>query len=122
MLLNGDHMAYPPSLPIFRRLAAQHSELERRVAFEEGGGEDYRQWWDAITQGWLAADPTLQPLFDQYQANEQVRARDFSEPIELVHRAALLDAGFDQVDTLWQRYDNRVLLAIRGQPTVPIQN
>ncbi|NJM07891.1 class I SAM-dependent methyltransferase [Candidatus Gracilibacteria bacterium] len=122
VLLNGDHMAYPPSLPVFRQLATEHSALLRRVAFEEQGGEDYRQWWDAITQGWLAADPSLQQLFDQYQANERGRNRSFSEPIELVHRAALIDAGFTQVDTLWQRYDNRVLLAVRGQSLEPVQN
>jgi len=122
VLLNGDHMTYPSSLPAFRELAAQHDAQLHRAAFEEQGAEDYRQWWEAIEQAWLAADPTLQPLFDAYHTNEQISIREFSEPIGLVHQAALSDAGFDQVDTIWQRYDNRVLLAVRGQPTVPIQN
>lgn len=122
LLLNGDHMAYPPSLPVFRGLAAQHSAQLRQTAFTEQGGEDYRQWWEAIEQGWLAADPTLQAIFDAYHANEQQRRREFSEPIALVHLAALADAGFDQVDTLWQHYDNRVLLAVKGQTTAPVQN
>jgi trans-aconitate methyltransferase len=122
VLINGDHMAYPPSLPAFRGLAAQYDAQLRRTAFEERDGEDYRQWWGAIEREWLAADSTLRPLFDAYHANEQIRMREFSEPIGLVHHAALSDAGFDQVDTIWQRYDNRVLLAVRGKPVEPIQN
>lgn len=122
LLLNGDHMAYPAALPAFRGLADRERERLRQAAFVERGGEDYRQWWAAIERGWLAADPALQPLFDAYQATEQMRRREFSEPIALVHLAALADAGFDQIDTLWQRYDNRVLLAVRGQPTAPVQN
>lgn len=122
LLLNGDHMACPQSQPTFRRLADQQREQLRQTAFVAQGAEDYRQWWGAIEQGWLASDPTLQPLFDAYHANEQVRRREFGEPIALVHLAALADAGFDQVDTIWQRYDNRVLLAVRGQATAPIQN
>jgi SAM-dependent methyltransferase len=122
VLINGDHLAYPPSLPIFRSLAQQQKDQRQRVAFEQQGGEGYRQWWEAIEQAWLAADPTLQPLFDTYHANEHNRMREFSEPIALVHLAALSDAGFDQVDTVWQRYDDRVVVAIRGQPAAPIQN
>jgi SAM-dependent methyltransferase len=122
ILINGDHMAYPPSLPAFRTLAAQHAAQLHRAAFEEQEGEDYRQWWEAIEQVWLAADPALQPLFGAYHANEQRRMREFSEPIAAVHHAALLDAGFDQVDTVWQRYDNRILVAVRGQMIAPMQN
>ncbi|NWF79403.1 MAG: class I SAM-dependent methyltransferase [Chloroflexi bacterium] len=122
LLLNGDHMAYPAALPAFRELARRSETARQQAVFQEQGGEDYRQWWEAIEQGWLAADPTLQPLFDAYHANEQVRRREFSEPILPVHCAALADAGFTQVDTIWQRYDDRVLLAIRGEPTALVQN
>ncbi|MCG8349411.1 MAG: class I SAM-dependent methyltransferase [Chloroflexales bacterium] len=122
LLLNGDHMAYLATLPAFRNLADWEHERIRQAAFSEQGGEDYRQWWQAIEQSWLAADSAFQSLFDAYHANEQLRRREFSEPIALVHVAALAAAGFDQVDTIWQRYDNRVLMAIRGEPTAPIQN
>jgi trans-aconitate methyltransferase len=122
LLLNGDHMAYPAALPAFRELARRSETARHQAVFQEQRGEDYRQWWQALEQAWLAADPTLQPLFDAYHATEQVRRHDFSEPILPVHRAALADAGFTQVDTIWQRYDDRVLLAIRGEPTPPIQN
>jgi hypothetical protein len=30
-----------------------------------------------------------------------------------LHRAALIDAGFQEVDVLWQSVDNRVLMAVR---------
>ncbi|MCU0494621.1 MAG: class I SAM-dependent methyltransferase [Chloroflexaceae bacterium] len=120
LLLNGDHIAYPAALGEFRRLAQNVKDQRYAQVFAAQGGEDYRTWWQAIEQAWLAADPALQPLFDDYHANEEVRPRSFSAPILEVHRAALLDAGFDQVDTIWQRYDNRVLLAVRGQPTEPV--
>ncbi len=120
VLLNGDHIAYPAALSDFRRLAQGFRDRRHTQVFAEQGGEDYYIWWRAIEQDWLATDPTTHALFDGYRATEEVRPRNFSSPIVDVHRAALADAGFDQVDTIWQRYDNRVLLAVRGQPTAPV--
>jgi len=31
-----------------------------------------------------------------------------------LHISALADAGFTEVETIWQRFDNRVMLAVRG--------
>ncbi|NTU84794.1 MAG: class I SAM-dependent methyltransferase [Chloroflexales bacterium] len=120
VLLNGDHIAYPAALSGFRSLAQGYKDRLHAQVFDAQGGEDYRAWWQAIEQAWLAGDPATQALFEGYRATEAVRPRNFSSPIVEVHRAALADAGFDQVDMIGQRYDNRVLLAVRGQPSAPV--
>lgn len=116
VLLNGDHMAFPLSQPSARQLAAEGKRRQYEQAFELAGGEDYRSWWAAIEQDLVAHDPALYALFEQHRANEAQRRHDFSEPIAMVHEAALSDAGFVEVSTIWQSLDNRVLLAVRGEP------
>jgi SAM-dependent methyltransferase len=120
LLLNGDHMAFPPGQPTARQLAGEAKRRQYEQAFGRAGGEDYRGWWAAIEADLVAHDPALLALFEQHRANEAQRRRDFSEPIVAVHEAALLDAGFAEVSTIWQAFDNRVLLAVRGLPTEPI--
>jgi SAM-dependent methyltransferase len=119
IVLNGDHMAYPPALPAFRNLAQRIKDQRGREVFDAQGGEDYTQWWHAL-QAAMHPVPELRPLLDEYRRNEQHRRRNTSNPIGLVHAAALADAGFDQVGVIWQRFDNQVLLAIRGEPLAPV--
>ncbi|NJR48402.1 MAG: hypothetical protein HC780_01450 [Leptolyngbyaceae cyanobacterium CSU_1_3] len=35
------------------------------------------------------------------------------EPTLVIHEAALQEAGFREVSTIWQRFDDRILLAVR---------
>ncbi|NTW04160.1 MAG: class I SAM-dependent methyltransferase, partial [Oscillochloris sp.] len=68
LLLNGDNIAYPMALSSFRILAQNFKERLHTQVFTDQGGEDYRAWWQAIEEAWLASDPTLQPLFNDYHA------------------------------------------------------
>lgn len=67
--------------------------------------EDWAAWWDAVS-----ADPALADL-----VRERSVEHDGNEsPLVATHAAALRDAGFGEVGTLWQHGDNRVLGAIRA--------
>ncbi|EPJ43524.1 MAG: hypothetical protein OFPII_41140 [Osedax symbiont Rs1] len=114
LLLNADHMAFPPTLPSFRNLAEQARAKSKLKIDNQGSSEDFQQWWTAIETQWLSEDPTLQPLFDEHHAHYEVRDRRYGKALAALHLSALADAGFIEADTIWQRYDNRVVLAVRG--------
>jgi SAM-dependent methyltransferase len=120
--LNGDHLAYPPHLPVFRRLAQQAKTRQQDIAFAQPGSENYAQWWAALLNKLRTYSPTYDELIDEYERNEADRARGVSEPIMALHEAALLNAGFTQISTIWQHWDDRVLLAVKGAPTDTISN
>jgi trans-aconitate methyltransferase len=133
VVLNGDHMKYPPHLPSFRALADWIVERQRAQAFDARGADDWRGWWTAFAQ-----QPGMAPLVaererrfargsgqghstgvssaaDAGDAEEAARAVDEEEasPIGEVHEAALRDAGFREVGLIWRQPDDGVLLAVR---------
>jgi SAM-dependent methyltransferase len=120
--LDGDHLAYSPHLPAFRRLTQQVKAREQAEAFAQPGSENYAQWWAALVSELRAHAPAYDRLIEEYERNEAARVRGVSEPILALHEAALLNAGFTQISTIWQRWDDRVLLAIKGPPADVISN
>jgi len=115
LLLNADHMGFNPTLPTFRRLALQDKDQRKTLLSAENESEDFQQWWTAIESNWLAIDPSLQALFDEHNNNYEVRDRRYGKALASLHISALADAGFNEVATIWQRFDNRVMLAVRGE-------
>ncbi|MCJ8299683.1 MAG: class I SAM-dependent methyltransferase [Pseudomonadales bacterium] len=114
LLLNADHMAFNPSLPTFLGLAQQDKDQRKKLPSTQQVSEDFQQWWEAIESNWLAIDPSLQALFDEHNNNYDVRDRRYGKALASLHISALADAGFIEVETIWQRFDNRVMLAVRG--------
>jgi SAM-dependent methyltransferase len=130
VVLNGDHMKFPPHLPSFRALAGWIAERQRAEAFDARGADDWRGWWSAFAQ-----QPGMGPLVEERErrfargsgqrhgtgaadagdAEEVVGAVDEEEtsPIGEVHEAALRDAGFREVGLIWRQPDDGVLLAVR---------
>ncbi|MFM7423644.1 MAG: class I SAM-dependent methyltransferase [Elainella sp.] len=107
IFLNGDHLYFQPHLLTFRRLAGAVQSQQEQQAFRVRNQEDWQQWWQAIGQeaefkDLLAErDRRFQPRFTEYQ------------PTLAIHQAALQEAGFQEVSTIWQRFDDRILLAVR---------
>lgn len=109
LLLNGDHMAFGPASPTFARLSQRVLEEQwTDAAFAARGIETAEQWWDA-----LASEPALAPLLDERTRRFAGKQRQDSPPGFDVHVAALREAGFREVGTIWQVFSNRVLLAVR---------
>jgi SAM-dependent methyltransferase len=108
VVLNGDHMRFGPQLPTFRTLAHTTSERTVSASFAAGQGEDWRHWWAA-----LAAEPGMITLFAERERRFPEATHDETAPIYDLHIGALRDAGFREVGVIWQRLDDRVLLAVR---------
>lgn len=111
VLVNSDNMDPPAARPALRALcdagAAQvHDAVDAGAA--RGDFEGWQQWWDAV-----ASAPALAELHRARTERYAWRDRDEYRPGLDVHVAALEEAGFREVDTVWQRYRNRVLVAVR---------
>jgi trans-aconitate methyltransferase len=109
VVLNGDHMSFEPRLERFQQVADAVKARLQDEAFTQRGVEDWTQWWDSLAQ-----EPALKALFaEREQRFEGQRHMRSYRPTFALHEAALREAGFGQVDVIWQRLDNRVLMAIR---------
>ena len=63
--------------------------------------------------GALALKPALAPLLAERARRFAGKQRQKTPPGFDLHVAALRDAGFREVGTIWQLLSNRVLLAVR---------
>ena len=108
VFLNGDHMKFAAHLETFNRVAATLKAKRYEVAFTQQGIEDWEQWWAAAQ-----AEPAFAELLAERERRFAPRARDWVRAGYDYHKSALYEAGFREVDTMWQYLDNRVLMAVR---------
>jgi SAM-dependent methyltransferase len=109
VVLNGDYIAFEATLSSFQRVADYVKTRQREEAFKRRGVEDWTQWWQA-----LEAVPGLQALLAERKRRMAWRQPDdMYRPSFALHEAALRDAGFQQVGVIWQRQDDRILMAVR---------
>lgn len=108
VFLNGDHMPFAPHLETFNRVAATWKTKRHEVAFTQQGVEDWDQWWAAAH-----AEPAFAELLAERERRFAQRQRDWVKAGYEFHQSALRQAGFREVDTIWQRLDNHVLMAVR---------
>ena len=110
LLLNGDNMPYAANSPRFQKVAeAIRTARWNDARFAELGVENWKQWWDA-----LRAEPGMESLVEERDRRfpPEWRAVWHNTTYDL-QAAALLEAGFTEVGTIWQHFDNRVLMAVR---------
>lgn len=108
ILLNGDHLEADGSASRLRGLEREIARKAIRRRFPDGHPEDWRQWWDAFT-----ADPALASLMAGLENGSSAASHDGSESILMsTHVEALREAGFTEIDTIWQRGDDRILAAL----------
>jgi SAM-dependent methyltransferase len=109
LFLNADHMAFGPAAPTVARLSDKALEQQwSDAAFAARGVETSEQWWEA-----LSAEPGMEPLLEARARLYASKERPESTPDFDFHVAALRDAGFREVQTIWQVLSDRVLLAVR---------
>jgi trans-aconitate methyltransferase len=107
IFLNGDNYRFPIYQPTFEELAVKVETHQGQQAFEQQGVENWEQWWDAIAQ-----EASLSELFAERQRRFGQRHTE-QKPSLGIHQAALMEAGFQEVGVIWQRWDDQVLMAVR---------
>lgn len=108
VFLNADHMQFSLDRPTIREMAISIRQGRHAATQADGNVEDWERWWQAIE-----AEPALNDLFQERQRLFTWRDRTWANAGLDFQIAALKDAGFREVDTIWQRLDNRVLMAVR---------
>lgn len=106
VFLNGDHLGFPPAQPTLRRVASGVAQL--RQDRSEPVGETWTAWWEA-----LGREPAAVALLARRVALAHEAWHGDVAPLEVLHAAALADAGFTEVGVVWSDLDDRVLLAVR---------
>ncbi len=107
VFMNGDHMEFGASQPHLHEAAKRVRNGHSKRAFAHGA-EEAEHWWAA-----LGKEPAAAELLASHDRAFAAKERPSYDPGFEVHRAALLDAGFREVATIWQHFENRVLAAIR---------
>lgn len=109
VVLNGDNMGFGPDLPAFQKLAQRSQDQNwSDAAFAARGIETAEAWWAA-----LAEERSLGSLLAERARLFAGKQRQESPPSFDLHVAAMRDAGFREIGTVWQSLTNRVLLAVR---------
>jgi SAM-dependent methyltransferase len=120
VFLNGDTIRFGSPTPTLRRLAATLEQRDRERAHRRSDLDDWEGWWVA-----LEGEPALAELFAErrrrfawrnLEPGKRFSARPsdgVTSPIIDFHEAALRNAGFREVGVIWQRGEDRVLLAVK---------
>lgn len=106
VLLNGDHFRFDCRSPTLRRLAAAHDETTQRRAHASGAAT-WDNWW-----GTARARPGAAPLAALRNQRFANRPSPPSTAVDF-HLSALTQAGFAEVDTVWQLLDDYVVLGVK---------
>jgi len=107
VFLNADHMAFAPQLETIGKAAATLKDRFRAAA-RESGAEGWEAWWEAIEK-----EPALAEVLAERAQRLSWRDRVWANAGLDFQVGALRDAGFREVDVIWQRLDNRILMAVR---------
>ena len=109
LLLDGDHFTLDEKeSPTLARLDLALRQREDRRRFPDGHSESWSAWWEAV-----AADPLLSDRVAERRRRQVEAGHHGTESTQLAtHVEALIQAGFAEVGTLWQRGDNRLLCAV----------
>lgn len=106
VFVNGDHIDFPSTARTLNRLSEQVSAEWTRSRLVE----DYRDWHDALQRArpdwpWQERE---RRFADRFRSDT-----DNPAPGIDLHCGALRDAGFDEVEVVWQQWNQRVLVAIK---------
>ena len=109
LLLNGDHFTLDAKeSPTLARLDLALRRREDQRRFPDGHSESWPAWWEAA-----AADAVLAGHVAERRRRHVDAGHHGTESTQLAtHVEALIQAGFAEVGTLWQRGDNRLLCAV----------
>lgn len=107
VFIDGDRLGFPPESP---RIAAAVDDMrdQRELAPPPSGAESWEEWWAAVEQEPGLADQLAERRRRRHDHPEHEHQADIA-----VHVQALREAGFSEVETIWQKLSDRVLVALR---------
>ncbi|OLT16991.1 hypothetical protein BJF78_13515 [Pseudonocardia sp. CNS-139] len=109
--VSGDVLLLATHLVRAQAVIDQVRERREQTA-RDNGAEDWGQWWDAFERA-ASRDPALAAAFAE-RARSSLLARKQQRMVgSAFHLAALDEAGFAEVTTVWQDLEEFVLLAVR---------
>jgi SAM-dependent methyltransferase len=106
VFLNGDGLGFAPHLPSFNTVT-EHGHAQWAAMARAAEKEDWEEWWDQLRR-----EPGMEPFFAERARRFSTKTRPPGTLVD-VHQAALRNAGFREVDVIWQHLDNRVVMAVR---------
>lgn len=109
LFLNGDHVPFGRETPTLETIAGRVSRTRREHRAKVA--ESWDDWWAAFE-----AVPALRDEF--VERNRRYPAARHHEAAFTFdqHARRLREAGFAEVGTVWQEFDDRVLVAVRRAP------
>lgn len=126
VLLNADHLGHS-NAPSCTELAGWVAARDAASA-AAGGALSWHGWWEAARAdahlGPLCARrdeifPPTEPAADLADEVAAARSSTQRRPLLADFVAASRRAGFVEVDTIWQRFDDRIVMAIKPEPGQP---
>jgi SAM-dependent methyltransferase len=106
VFVNADNLSFTGA-PFAQSLSTEVDQRHRTSA-AEAGAQDWTEWWDAAR-----SDEVLAPLCELRDVRFPPSSQTDNPPPPLsLYVDACREAGFAEADTIWQRFDDRVLLAV----------
>lgn len=105
VFVNGDHMDFPAGEP---RLATAGRAIRDGREPAATGSDSWEEWWEAVGNEAALAAEVAERSRRHHDHPDHERSPDLAAHVE-----ALRQAGFAEVDTVWQHFADRVLVAIR---------
>ncbi|MFC7710600.1 class I SAM-dependent methyltransferase [Micromonospora lupini] len=107
IVVNADHMP-DDTLPELTKRLLDRSRDRRNARYAAGAVLSWSDWWERA-----AADPTLAPLVAQRHAIYPTgHSPEWNPPVSW-HLAALTEAGFGEVGTVWRGGPDAAVAAVR---------
>ena len=108
VFVNGDHLTFDQDQQRIATAAKalQEEEAERDSAVHPA--ETWSEWWQAVDE-----EPAFAALMAERRSRWGGHPDYRSAGQALAMEAALKQARFTEVGTIWQHFDNRVLVAVR---------
>ncbi|MEM9563537.1 MAG: class I SAM-dependent methyltransferase [Actinomycetota bacterium] len=132
VLLNADHLGYDEQAPSLTALAEWVAARDERAAADRGA-LSWDDWWtraradDELTpqmeqRDHILGSPAVADEDDDHDDNDNDEDEDAaSEPRPPLRQFLELarSTGFSEVETVWQRFDDRIVLAVKPGPPTP---
>src|SRR5215472_2515381 len=107
LFVNGDHLSFDRDQ---QRIGAAARALQEEEAARDAAhpAETWNEWWQAVE-----SEPGFAALAEERRSRWGGHPDYHSPGRALAMQASLRQAGFSEVGTVWQLYENRVVVAIR---------